>query len=156
FAGFHFSSSPDEKDSRRTIAVFHQGGLGMPDRDYYLEDDEKTKAIRSAYTEHLGKMFRLLGDTEQDSARQAQTVLSLETQLAKASRTRVDLRDPLRNYHLLTVKELQAETPGIAWKAYFDDLGLKDLQELNVGQPDFLKELARLLTQVPIDDWKTY
>jgi putative endopeptidase len=156
FAGFQFDSSPDEKDSRRMIAAFHQGGLGMPDRDYYLKDDEKTKAIRSAYTEHLQKMFRLLGETEPDSTRQAKAVLALETQLAKASRTRVDLRDPLRNYHLLTVKELHEQTPGVPWRLYFDRLGLNDLKELNVGQPDFLQELARLLAEVSLDDWKTY
>jgi predicted metalloendopeptidase len=156
FAGFQFGSSPDEKDSRRTIAVFQQGGLGMPDRDYYLKDDANIKAVRSAYSEHLEKMFRLLGETKEDSARQAKAVLSLETRLAKASRTRVDLRDPLRNYHLLTVKELQEQTPAVPWKVYFERLGLKDLEELNVGQPDFLEELARLLKEAPLDDWKTY
>lgn len=155
-AGFQFGSSPDDKDSRRTIAVFSQGGLGMPDRDYYLADDEKTKAVRSAYTEHLQKTFRLLGETEPSSAGKARAVLSLETQLAKASRTRVELRDPLLNYNVLTVKELQAQTPGVPWKPYFEGLGLKDLNEVNVGQPDFLKALARLLADVPFDDWKTY
>jgi putative endopeptidase len=156
FAGFRFGASPDEKDSRRTIAQFHQGGLGMPDRDYYLKDDEKTKAVRSNYAEHLQKMLHLLGATKEDSARQAKAVLSLETQLAKASRSRVDLRDPIRNYHLLTARELHQETPGLDWKRYFEGLGLKDLKELNVGQPDFLKELARLLKEAPLDDWKTY
>ena len=156
FAGFRFVGSPDEKDSRRTIAEFHQGGLGMPDRDYYLKDDAKTKGVRTAYTEHLQKMFHLLGEAKEASNTQAKTVLDLETHLAKASRTRVDLRDPHRNYHLLTVKELQAETPGVSWKLYFEGLGLKDLKELNVGQPDFLKELARLLKEAPLDDWKTY
>jgi putative endopeptidase len=156
FAGFYFGSSPDEKDSRRMIAELHQGGLGMPDRDYYLKDDQKTKAVRTAYSEHLQKIFHLLGETKEDSDRQAKTVLVLETQLAKASRTRVDLRDPHRNYHLLTFKELQEETPGVSWKLYFDGLGLTHFKELNVGQPDFLKELARLLKEAPLDDWKTY
>jgi putative endopeptidase len=156
FAAFRFGPSPDAKDSRRTIADFHQGGLGMPDRDYYLKDDPKTKAIRSAYVEHLQKMFRLLGETGEVAEKLAKAVLSLETSLAKASRTRVELRDPLRNYHLLTVKELLAETPGVSWRGYFDGLGLTDLKELTVGQPDFLKELGRLLKEAPLDEWKTY
>ena len=156
FAGFHFGSAPDEKDSRRTIADLYQGGLGLPDRDYYLKDDTKTKAIRTAYVEHLQKMFQLLGDKPEAAAKQARTVLDFETKLARASRTRVALRDPHRNYHLLKATDIDAETPGVSWQPYFQALGLKDLKEANIGQPDFLKEVGRLLKEAPLDDWKTY
>ena len=155
FAGFHFGSAPDEKDSRRTIADLYQGGLGLPDRDYYLKDDTKTKAIRAAYVEHLQKMFQLLGDKPKAAAKQAKTVLDFETRLARASRTRV-ARDPHRNYHLLKAADINAETPGVSWQTYFQALGLKGLKEANVGQPDFLKEVGRLLKEAPLDDWKTY
>ncbi len=155
-AGFNFGSAPDEKDSRRMIAVFSQGGLGMPDRDYYVKDDAKTKQIRSAYVLHLQKMFTLLGEAEEAARKQASVVLDLETQLAKVSRTRVERRDPLRNYHLLSVKQMNAETPGVSWNSYFESLGLKDLKELNVGQPDFLSGLAKLLKEAPLDNWRTY
>lgn len=156
FAGFHFGSSPDDKDSRRTIANFTQGGLGLPDRDYYVKDDEKSRQIRSAYAVHLQKMFTLLGEAGEAAAKQSEVVLALESQLAKASKTRVELRDPLRNYHLRTVEELNAETPGVSWGAYFEGVGLKDLKELNVGQPEFLHGLATLLQEAPLDDWRTY
>jgi putative endopeptidase len=155
-AGFRFHSSPDEKNSSRVIAELYQGGLGLPDRDYYLKDDAKSKSIRAAYRDHVRQMFQLLGEEAGLAGRHAETVLDFETRLAKASRTRVELRDPLRNYHLLSVAEMEAETPGVSWKPYFEGLGLKDLKELNVGQPDFLKELGQLLRQAPLDDWKTY
>ncbi len=155
-AGFRFGSAPDEKDSRRTIAVFTQGGLGLPDRDYYVKDDAKTKRIRTAYDLHLRKMFALLGEAKEAAAKKARGVLALETQLAKVSRTRVERRDPLRNYHLLSVKEMNAATPGVSWNAYFEGVGLKDLEELNVGQPEFLRGLAQLIQEAPLDDWRAY
>ncbi len=155
-ATFHFGASPDEKDSRREIAELYQGGLGMPDRDYYLKDDPKMKAVRDAYRAHVRKMLELLGDEPKTAEREAQTVLDLETRLAKASRSRVELRDPHRNYHLMTVAELDAVTPGVSWKPYFKALGLDELKELNVGQPPFVEELGRLVKDVSLDDWKTY
>src|SRR5262249_43390610 len=148
--------SPDEKDSRREIAELHQGGLGMPDRDYYLKDDPRMKAVRDAYRAHVRKMFTLLGDDAQTADREAQVVLDLETRLAKASRSRVELRDPHRNYHLMTVAELDALTPGVAWQPYFRALGLEDLKELNVGQPPFVEELGRALKDNSLDDWRAY
>jgi putative endopeptidase len=155
-AGFSFGSAPDEKASARTIAVFTQGGLGLPDRDYYVKDDSKTKETRTAYALHLEKMFTLLGEAKDAAAKLATVVLGLEAQLAKVSRTRVERRDPLRNYHLLTVKELNAETPGVNWNVFFEGVGLKNLKELNVGQPDFLHGLARLINDAPLDDWRAY
>jgi putative endopeptidase len=156
FASFHFTSTPDLKDSRRVIAEFSQGGLSMPDRDYYLKDDDRLKKIRDAFVAHVTKMLELLGDMHEDAERQAKTVLAFETQLAKASRAKVDLRDPHRNYHLMSVADMEKETPDVSWKPYFQELGLGDLKELTVGQPDFLKEVGQMLVKTPVDDWKVY
>ncbi|HEY7313286.1 MAG TPA: M13 family metallopeptidase, partial [Gemmataceae bacterium] len=156
FAAFDFASTPDLKDSRRVIAELSQGGLTLPDRDYYLKDDDRLKKIRTEYLAHVAKMFELLGDKHEDAARAAKTVLDFETRLAKASRARVDLRDPHRNYHLMSVADMEKETPGVSWKPYFEALGLKDLKELTVAQPEFLKEVGRAVTETPLDDWKVY
>jgi putative endopeptidase len=156
FAAFAFASTPDLKNSRRVIAEFSQGGLSLPDRDYYLKDDARLKKIRSEFVAHVAKMFELLGDKQADAERQAKTVLAFETQLAKASRARADLRDPHRNYHLMSVADMEKETPGVSWKPYFQALGLGDLQELTVGQPDFLKEVGQMIVQSPLEDWKVY
>jgi len=156
FAAFDFASTPDLKDSRRVIAEFSQGGLSLPDRDYYLKDDAKLKAIRAAYLTHLAKMFELLDDKPEAAAGEAKTVLAFETRLAKASRTRTELRDPQRNYHLMSVADMEKETPGVSWQPYFEALGLKNLKELTVAQPAFLQELGKLIATAPVEDWKTY
>jgi putative endopeptidase len=156
FAGFAFASTPDLKDSRRVIAEFSQGGLTLPDRDYYLKDDERLKKIRTEYVAHVTKMLELLGDKHEEAARAAKTVLDFETRLAKASRARVDLRDPQRNYHLMSVADMEKETPGVSWKPYFAALGLKELKELTIGQPEFLKEIGRMVAETSVDDWKIY
>jgi putative endopeptidase len=155
-AAFLFGSTVDAKDSRRMIAEFYQGGLSLPDRDYYLKDDDKSKSTRAAYLVHLKKMFGLLGDKPEVAESNAKKVLDFETRLAKTSRARVDLRDPHLNYHLMSVAEMEKETPGLSWKPYFKGLGLGDLSELSVGQPDFLKEIGRLVKEAPLDEWKTY
>ncbi len=155
FAAFQFHSTPDEKDSARTIGELYQGGLGLPDRDYYLQDDKRTQTIRAAYVAHIGKMLTLLGEDADAAARQARSVLDFETRLAKASRTRVELRDPLRNYHLVRLSELEKETPGLT-KAYFPALHIDGLHEVNLAQPAFFQEVGRMLEDVPVAQWQTY
>jgi putative endopeptidase len=155
-AAFRFGPEPDLMDSKRMIGGLSQGGLGLPDRDYYLKSDPKTEGIRTAYRAHVEKMLTLLGDSPEQAAGQAKDILEFETRLAKASKTRVELRDPKANYHLLALDQLDTETPGLAWKAYFQALGLADLKEADAGQPAFLKELGAMLTAVPLDIWKAY
>jgi predicted metalloendopeptidase len=155
FAGFHLAAVPDREDSARMLAELSQSGLGLPDRDYYLKDDEKTRTLRSAYLAHVGKMLRMLGATRADPNQNAQTVLEVETRLARASRARVDLRDPKRNYHLVSLSELE-QVSGSSWKAYFHGLGLTPPMRLNVGQPEFVRELGRMVIDLPLDTWKTY
>jgi putative endopeptidase len=155
-AVFDFSSTQDFVDSTKVIGDADQGGLGLPDRDYYTRDDDRSQQLRTAYVAHMAKMFQLAGDVPEKSAGEAQTVMSIETSLAKASLTRVQLRDPQANYHKLSTAQLQGLTPDWSWDSFFTAVGLPGLTETNIGQPDFFKEMNRQLTVTPLADWKTY
>jgi putative endopeptidase len=133
-----------------------QGGLGLPDRDYYFKDDDKSKTIRAEYVKHVAKMFELMGDDATRSAAEAQTVMDLETKLATASMTRVERRDPQKTYHRMTPAQLQAMTPNFKWADYFKEIGLSQKTDINVGQPKFFEEANRQLASTTVADWKTY
>lgn len=145
---------PDEKDS--SIYAFHlaQGGLTLPDKDYYLSDSFAKE--REAYLAHVKKMFVLLGENPDDAGKHAATVMDLETQLAKASRSRVDLRDPIKNYNKVKTAELTGNYPTISWKLYLADRDISNLPYAIVGQPEFLLAVDRLVKERPLADWKTY
>jgi len=153
---FHFGSNQDAKDSTRVIGGAFQGGLGLPEREYYLKEDDKSKRLRDSYVKHVAKMFELLGDPAEQSAAEAATILKMETALATASMKNTDLRDPDKTYHKMTLADLKALTPNFSWEDYFKAAGHPELKEINVGQPDFFKALDAQLTATPIDDWKTY
>ncbi|MGH7701877.1 MAG: M13 family peptidase, partial [Gemmatimonadales bacterium] len=153
---FSFHSTPDLKNSSRVIAEVTQSGLGLPDRDYYTREDSASQALRVQYTDHIGRMLRLLGDDSAAAARSAQTILALETVLARASMTQVQLRDPDSTYHLTRLADLQKLTPAFSWNAYLGDLGQRGVTEANVGQPAFLREVDSIYRATPVDDWKTY
>src|SRR5437016_4699304 len=153
---FRFGSSQDAKDSTRVIGGALQGGLGLPEREYYLKEDDKSKQLREAYAKHVAKMFELLGDPRDQSAAEATTVLKIETALATASMKNTDLRDPDKTYHKMTLADLKTLTPNFSWEAYFKAAEHPELQEINIGQPDFFKALDAQLTATPIGDWKTY
>ena len=153
---FRFGSGQDSKDSTREIAQALQGGLGLPDRDYYLREDEKSTQLRADYVQHVTKMFALAGDSADQAAAEAKTVLDLETALARASRPRAELRDAEKNYNLMALGELQALTPDWSWASYLRQVGAPAIEQLNVGQPDFFKGLDRELTSVSLPDWKIY
>jgi putative endopeptidase len=155
-AVFGFGSDQDFKDSTQEIAEIGQGGLGLPDRDYYMRDDDKSKELRANYVTHVTKMFQLLGDDSARSAAEAKTVLDIETRLAGVSLPIVDLRDPDKVYHRQTVAELSLGTPHFRWSEYFQSAGSPPVSSLNVAEPDFFKGLDATLTSVSIDDWKTY
>jgi putative endopeptidase len=155
-AGFVFHSTPDAKKSVRTIAEVYQGGLGLPDRDYYTKTDSASEQIRRQYVEHVSKMFGLAGQDQSASARAAQAVMRIETGLARASMTREEQRDPEAVYHLTETTALQKATPSFAWQSYLSELGLRDVKELNVAQPKFVAAFDSLLTTVPVEDWKSY
>ena len=153
---FRFTSNQDAKDSTQVIATALQGGLGLPDRDYYLRDDDKSKKLRDDYTKHVAKMLELLGDSADKTESEAATVLRIETSLAKASMSNVDLRDPIKTYHRMKIAEVQSLTPDFSWDSYLKLTGHPDVAEMNVAQPEFFKALDAQLTSTPLEDWKTY
>jgi putative endopeptidase len=153
---FGLFASQDQKNSTQVIAQLSQGGLGLPDRDYYLSDDAKLKKTRQEYINHLTAMFKLIGDDAATAEAEAKTVLAFETRLAKASFTRVERRDPDKNYNKMTQAQLAALTPDFSWPEFFAGIGLSNPGDVNVGQPPFFKELNAMMKEVPLSDWKTY
>jgi endothelin-converting enzyme/putative endopeptidase len=153
---FGFGSDQDAKNSSEVIAEATAGGLDLPDRDYYVKDDAKSKEARKKYVAHVGRMLVLLGDPPARAVEAAATVLRLETSLAKASLTRVEKRDPYKIYNKMTVAQLQALTPAFGWKEYLAAVGRPDVDRLNVTEPAFYKELGRLLASEGVSQWKDY
>ncbi len=146
----------DFKNSTAMSSWLYQGGLGMPDRDYYTSDDEKMQGLRKEYVAHVQKMFELLGDAAEKAKAEAATVMEMETRMAKASMTNVEQRDPNAIYHKQSRADLAQLAPNLSWKVYFENIGLAGNDDLIVGQPAFFKELNAMLADVSLDDWKTY
>ena len=155
-AVFGFGASQDFKDSSQVIAQLVQGGLGLPDRDYYISSDAKSKATRDEYQKHIARTFELMGDAPDQAAKEASVVMRIETKLAENSSTRVQRRNPEANYHPMTKGELIGLTPDFDWGRYFRNINLPEIGKVNVGQPDFFKAADKLLKDTPIDDWKVY
>jgi putative endopeptidase len=153
---FRFTAQNDIKSSKNIIAAVSQGGLGLPDREYYLRDDEKFRNTRRDYVAHLRKMFELAGVPAANAAADADRVIALETALARASMARADQRKPENTYHMTAVSELQSTAPLFQWPAFFNTLGVTDLRSLNVAQPEYIREANRLLEEMPLDTWKAY
>jgi putative endopeptidase len=155
-AFFTFGSGQDDKDSTHEIAQAVQGGLGLPDRDYYTKTDDASKKLRDHYVEHVAKMLTLLGEPAAAATDQAKKILAMETSLAQASRTRVELRDPQKNYNKLPLSQLQDLTPDWNWSNYFKDIDLLPPSDVNVHQPEFFKVADEVFKNVSMDDWKPY
>ena len=153
---FRFGSEQDAKNSAQVIAVTDQGGLGLPDRDYYVKDDAKSQELRKAYLGHVQKMLELLGDKPEAAAAEAQAVMRIETSLAQSSMTPVERRDPQKLYHKMTAAELETLAPSFPWHAYFAKVGLTSLTDLNVASPDFFKALNAEMDKEDLASWKTY
>jgi putative endopeptidase len=153
---FGFGAAQDFKDSTQVIAQAVQGGLGLPDRDYYTSDDKKMKDTREEYARHVARVFELMGDSPEAAAAEARTVMNIETRLAENSSTRIQRRNIEANYHPMLKTQLIAMTPDFDWSRYFRGIGMSGIGRVNVGQPDYFKAADKLLTGVPIDDWKTY
>ncbi|MDE3198246.1 MAG: M13 family metallopeptidase [Acidobacteriota bacterium] len=152
---FRFGTAQDPKDSTKTIGQLGQGGLGMPDRDFYLKTDAKSLEILAKYQEHVGKMFELLGHDPAKAAVEAKAVVSIETALAKASYDRVSLRDPQKRYNRRTLADLDSLSPSFDWSAYLKALSLS-IRDLNVGQPDFVKGFGAEVSNTSLGDIRTY
>ncbi len=155
-AMFSFQVQQDEKDSSKQIAGLRQGGLGLPDRSYYIEKAERETKIRDQYVEHMTKMFTLAGDAPEQATAEAKSVMTIETALAEGSLSRTDLREPANRYHIKTLAELEQITPGFDWTTYFDKIGIGPFQTLNVGQPAFFEALNKAIDGQSLDAWKSY
>ncbi|HZE72296.1 MAG TPA: M13 family metallopeptidase [Pyrinomonadaceae bacterium] len=153
---FRFGSGQDFKQSTQVIGQLFQGGLGLPDRDYYTKEDDKSKEIRDKYVAHVAKTLELAGDDPSLAQSNAQTVMRIETQLARASMNRVERRNPENIYHKTSIAQLKELAPNFNWDAYFREIGMRNAGDINVGQPNFVKELNVQLTAVSLNDWKTY
>lgn len=153
---FRFGVQIDEKDASKQIAGISQGGLSLPDRDYYLSDSKHFETIRQQYREHVTKMFTLAGDTPEVAAKEADAVIKIETALAKASTSRTALRDPENRYHIYTVTDFQKLTPEFDFAVFFKDVQVRPFDSLNVATPDFFKALNELLASEPVESWKSY
>ena len=153
---FEFGSGQDDKDSTHDIAQAVQGGLGMPDRDYYTKTDASSKKLRDQYVEHVAKMLTLTGEPAETAADHARRILTLETKLAEASRTQVQLRDPQKNYNKMPVRQLQGLTPDWNWNDYFKSIEVLEPGDVNVHQPEFFKAADQVFKSTPLDDWKAY
>lgn len=153
---FLFTSGQDDKNSAMVISQAYQGGLGLPDRDYYTKEDDASKKLRDQYVEHVTKMLTLAGAPAAQASAQAKKIMELETSLAKPARTRVELRDPQKNYNKMSQSDLQALMPDFNWTDYFKELKVAAPGDINVGQPDFFKAVNDIFKNVSIEDAKTY
>ncbi|MBU8897607.1 M13 family peptidase [Corallococcus sp. H22C18031201] len=153
---FRITSDQDLKDATLVIGVVDQGGLGMPDRDYYLKDDAKMKEARVAYQEHVKNVFLLLGDKPEMATRKAQGILAIETRLAGASLSKVERRDPEKTYHRLERKGLQTTAPAFGWDVYFKQVGLPEGDALNVAHPAFFQTVSAMVREQRPGDWGPY
>jgi len=153
---FGFDSGSDFKNASQIIAQVDQGGLGMPDRDYYFKDDAKSVELRQKYVAHVAKMFVLLGDEQGKADAEAKAVMEIETALAKGALDQTSRRDPQKIYHKLTSKELAALSPAFDWNVYFEGVGAPRFDSLNVIEPDFIKNMQEVIATHSLEDWKTY
>lgn len=157
---FSFFAGQDDRNSENVILQLFQGGLGLPDREYYLKDDDRSKNIRNKYMEYISSLFMLIGYDKMSSVNTAQKIMDIETRMANASMSRVEMRDAEASYHLLKYDELISLTPDFSWEILFNELGINDKNKfvngVIVGQPEFFKELNRMMSDVSIEDWKNY
>lgn len=155
-AVFRLSAGADAKDSNVVIIGAGQAGLSLPNRDYYMKTDPRSVEIRGKFLEYVTNMFKLLGDSPDAAAKNASTVMDIQTRLAKASKAPADMRDPDKNYNKIPVADAQAVIPNLSWEKYFKVRKIPTVTHINLGQPDFFREFNVMLKEVPVDSWKTY
>jgi putative endopeptidase len=153
---FSINIFQDLKQSDKYAFYLWQGGLGMPERDYYFKTDERNANIRNEYKKHLTNEFKLMGENEANAIFKGQKVFEIEKYLAQSHRTIEALRDQYKNYNPMTVNELQKLTPSVLWQKAFEKMGLKNVDTIIVGQPEFIKTVEVALNKFSIDDWKSY
>jgi putative endopeptidase len=153
---FSFYASPDDKNSNWVIAQLYQGGLGLSDRDYYTNQDSRSKEIRDEYVKFVAKMFVLAGNDDAIATTKASKIMAIETRLANASMTRLETRDPVKTYNKMNLKGLTELSPSFDWNTFFTQIGAPGQEEINVGQPEFFKEISKMIAEIPVEDWKAY
>lgn len=153
---FGIGVGSDMKDSKMNIVGIQQGGLSLGNRDYYLENDEATQKIREAYKQYIVKMFRLVGDDEATAQKKMEAVFNIEMRIAKASKSMVELRDPEANYHKMTFNQLLNDYPGIDWSTLLLCSGFPAISYVDMGQPENIREIEKLMADTPIEDQKAY
>jgi putative endopeptidase len=146
----------DMMESQKNLFEISQGGLSLGEKEYYLDEDEATLNIRNKFKEHVVKMFQLVGFDEATAQKKMEAVMGLETRIAKASRSKVELRNPAENYHKMTIDEFMKEYAGINWKGFFQQIGVPSIQELSVAQPENLKEVIKIFNEASVEDEKAY
>jgi predicted metalloendopeptidase len=156
-AVFAYAPSADPHDAAHYMVWLFQSGLGLPDRDYYTDQGPSADSLRTAYVDHIAKILRLAGEEAGAAGGDAVRIMALETELAKASTRRVDLRDPAATDHPMTLAQLEALTPNVDWPAYFRTIGLTaSVAKVNVANPDFVKRASELIESTPLADWRAY
>jgi putative endopeptidase len=153
---FAAGSTQDPDNSEQEIADLDQGGLGLPDRDYYTKDDAKSKEIRERYVQHVQKIFEMLGDSAQTAKQNSETIMRLETALAKASWTRVERRDPYKLKNKMKLADLSQLAPNFDWATYYREIRYPKFETLNVDAPAFYKQVNTELASEPLENWKVY
>ena len=151
---FDFGPESDMKNAGVMIGYASQGGLGLPDRDYYIRSDAKSLELLGKYRKHVARMLTLVGEKDADKA--AGWIIDLETTLAKASLDRVALREPLNSYHMVSLKEAQVQTPHFSWSAFYKGLGREDVARFSLAQPKFFVAADKALASVPVSHWQAY
>ena len=146
----------DSKHPNVNIVDLRQGGTTLPDRDYYLKDNDRNKRIKGAYTKYITTLFTLTGTSADDAAKNAATILNIETALAKAQWSRVEMRDPNKTYNKFSVADFDKMTPHLNWTQLLPEMKLKGVDTINVAQPDFFKAADNMLATIPVADWKVY
>ncbi|MBK5188286.1 MAG: M13 family metallopeptidase [Gemmatimonadaceae bacterium] len=153
---FNTGSEPDFKNSEREILALDQGGLGLPDRDYYTRTDSTSAKLRDTYVDHIGKLLVLAGEAPAQASHGAGRVLAIETELAKASMTNVERRDPKKLYNPMSLAQVDSLAPHLAFSTFLRSVHAPTTSMIRVGQPAFLRTLDTMLTTVPLADWKAY
>lgn len=153
---FHFFGSQDSKNSSMMIANIYQGGLGLPDKDYYLNTDPRITKIRQAYETHIVRMFKLIGDDDINARLKASSVMQIETELAKNAFSRLENRDPHKTYNKMTVAELQKITPNLDWNVFLEGIGLPEPGDINVYQVPFMEAVSKMVNTIDFKHWKNY
>lgn len=153
---FRFYVDQDDKDVNTYIPQLSQGGTSLPDRDYYLKNDMRSKTIREAYVSYVTDMFNMTGDNISEASQKAHDILALETGLAKLQMSRVERRDPKKTYNKFSVADFSELTPGFDWKTLMKSMKVRGADSLLVDNPDFFKGADALFSAVPLDTWKAY